>query len=49
MLKYKTRMEVADTLAYYETELITAVKKFMVQAPRANPIILFMAVIYGFS
>ncbi len=28
------RVKVTNTLAYYETELITTVKSFMVQAPR---------------
>jgi len=35
-LKYLTRMEVTDSdiqLAYYDTELITAVKCFIVEAP----------------
>ena len=47
-------MEVANTLAYYDTATITAVKSFIVQAPAegfpgANPIKLFTTVIYGFS
>jgi hypothetical protein len=29
-------MAVANTLAYYDTATITAVKSFMVQAPEAN-------------
>ncbi len=29
-------MEVANTLAYYNTVTITAIKGFMVQAPGAN-------------
>ncbi len=35
----------ANTLAYYDTGTITAVKSFIVQAPGANVIKLFMAVI----
>ena len=34
-------MEVANTLAYYDTETITAVKSFIVQAPDVNVIKLF--------
>jgi hypothetical protein len=34
-------MEVANTLAYYDTETITAVKSFIVQAPGVNVIKLF--------
>jgi hypothetical protein len=40
---------VANTLAYYDTATITAVKSFIVQAPGVNPIKLFTAVIYKFS
>ncbi len=39
-------MEVANTLAYYYTATITAVKSFIVQAPGANVIKLFTVVIY---
>ena len=42
-------MEVANTLAYYDTATITAVKSFIVQAPGANVIKLFTAVIYCHS
>jgi hypothetical protein len=31
-------MEVANTLAYYDTATITAVKSFIVQAPGGSPI-----------
>jgi hypothetical protein len=34
-------MEVANTLAYYDTETITAVKSFIVQAPGVKVIKLF--------
>ncbi len=40
---------VANTLAYYDAAEITAVKSFVVQAPGANPIKLYTAVIYVFS
>ncbi len=36
----------ANTLAYYDTTTITAVKSFIVQAPGANVIKLFKAVVY---
>jgi len=39
-------MEVANTLAYYYTATITAVKSFIVQAPGANVIKHFTLVIY---
>jgi hypothetical protein len=39
---------VANTLAYYDTATITAVKSFIVQAPGACIIKLITAVIYGF-
>ncbi len=42
-------MEVANTLAYYDTATITAIKSFIVQALGANVIKLFTAVIYEFS
>ncbi len=42
-------MAVANTLAYYVTATITAVKSFIVQAPGENIIKLFRSVIYGFS
>ena len=42
-------MEVANTLAYYDTATITAVKSFIVQAPGANVIKLFTMVIYCHS
>jgi hypothetical protein len=32
---------VANTLAYYDTATITAVKSFIVQAPGANPVKIF--------
>ncbi len=38
----------ANTLAYYDTATITAVKSFIVQAPVDNVIKLITAVIYGF-
>jgi hypothetical protein len=34
-------MEVANTLAYYDTATITAVKSFIVQAPGAKVMTLF--------
>ena len=37
-----------NTLAYYDTATITAVKSFIIQAPGANPTKLFTAVSYGF-
>ncbi len=42
-------MEVENTLAYYDTATITAVKSFIVQASGACTIKLITAVIYGFS
>ncbi len=42
-------LALTNTLAFYVTELITAVIIFMIQAPGANPIKLFTAEIYGFS
>ncbi len=39
----------ANTLAYYNTATIMAVKSFIVQAPGANLIKLFTAIIYEFS
>jgi hypothetical protein len=42
-------MEVANTLAYYNTAAIAAVKSFIVPAPGACAIKLFAAVIYIFS
>ncbi len=36
----------ANTLVYYDTATITAVKSFIVQAPGANVIKLFSDVIY---
>ncbi len=47
--KYHTRVEVANTLAYYKTAIITVVKSFRVQVHSSNPIKLFTAVNYGFS
>jgi hypothetical protein len=41
-------MEVANTLAYYDTATITAVIGFIVQAPGACIIKLITGVIYGF-
>jgi hypothetical protein len=38
----------ANTLAYYDTAIITAVKSFIVQAPRPYVIKLFTAVICEF-
>jgi hypothetical protein len=38
-------MAVANTLAYYDTATITAIKSFMVQSPGASTIILFTAII----
>jgi hypothetical protein len=42
-------MEVANTLAYYNTATITAVKSIKGQAPGAFTVKLFTAVIYEFS
>ncbi len=42
-------LEVANALAYYDTATITVVKGFMVQAPGANVIKLFLSVIYELS
>jgi hypothetical protein len=42
-------MAVAKALTYYDLATIRAVKSFIVLAPAANPIKLFMAVIYVFS
>jgi hypothetical protein len=42
-------MEVVNTLAYYNTLTITAVKSFIGQAPRACTIKLFTAVIVAAS
>ena len=41
-------MGVANTLAYYDTAIITAVKSFIVQAPGACIIKLITDIIYGF-
>jgi hypothetical protein len=41
-------MAVANSLAYYDTATITAVKSFIVQAPWDRPLKLIMGVIYGF-
>jgi hypothetical protein len=41
-------MEMANTLAYYNTATITAIKRFIVQAIGANPIKDFTTVIYRF-
>jgi hypothetical protein len=38
-------MEVANTLAYYDTATITAVKNFMIQAPGQMSIFTFLKVI----
>ncbi len=38
-------MQVANTLAYYDTAIITAVKSFIVQASEVGTIKLFTAVI----
>jgi hypothetical protein len=38
---------VANTLAYYDTETITAVKSFIIQAPRGCNIKLFTAVFFA--
>jgi hypothetical protein len=38
-------MEVANTLAYYDTATIAAVKSFKVQAPRAGTVKLFTTII----
>jgi hypothetical protein len=35
-------MEVANTIAYYNTATVTAVKRFTVKAPGFNPIKLFL-------
>ncbi len=43
------RLKVTNGLAYYGTELITALKCLIVQATGANLIKLFLSVIYGFS
>jgi hypothetical protein len=40
-------MAMANTLAYYDTVTITAVKNFIVQAPDTNVIKLFMAFFSG--
>ncbi len=40
-------MEVVNTPAYYDTATIAAIKRFVVQAPGADPVKLF--IIYGFS
>jgi hypothetical protein len=42
-------MEFTNTLAYYDTATITAVKSVKVQAPGPKVIKLFMAVIYECS
>jgi hypothetical protein len=42
-------MEVENTLAFYDTTKVTAVKSFIVQAPGVNVIKLFTAVSYDFS
>ncbi len=47
-LGWKSR-QVANTLAYYDMAIITVVKSFIVQAPGANVINLFTAVIYHHS
>ena len=39
----------ANTLAYYDMATINAIKSFIVQAPGANVIKLFTAVIYHHS
>ncbi len=36
-------MEVANTIAYWNTATITALKSFIVQAPRVNVLTLFSA------
>jgi hypothetical protein len=41
-------MAVANALAHYDTETITAVKSFIVECPGACIIKLITAVIYGF-
>ncbi len=41
-------LTITKALAYYTTEFITAVKRFMVHAPAANVIKLFTAVTYAF-
>ena len=41
-------MQVANTLAYYDTAIISTVKSFIVQAPGPHVIKLFIAVIYDF-
>jgi hypothetical protein len=49
--KYLTRVEVngsVNTLAYYNTAIITVLKCFAVQAPGPNVIKLFLSVIYEF-
>ncbi len=38
----------ANTLAYYDTAIITAVKSFIVQAPGDNVMKPFTAIIYAF-
>ena len=42
-------IKVANTLAYYDTAIITAIKSFIVQAPGASVKKLFTAVIYKLS
>jgi hypothetical protein len=42
-------MQVANTLAYYDTAIITAVKSFIVLASGVNAVKLFTAVIYRHS
>jgi hypothetical protein len=39
-------MEVANTLAYYDTVTITVLKSFIVQAPGPNVLNLFTSIIY---
>jgi hypothetical protein len=47
-LKWKS-MQVANTLAYYDTAIITVVKSFIVQAPGACTINLFTSIIVAIS
>ncbi len=42
-------MQVANTLAYYDTAIFTAVKSFVVQAPGACIINLFTSIIVAIS
>jgi hypothetical protein len=45
-LKCQIRVKVRNTLAYYDTELCTAVKSFTLQRPGLNATKLFTAIIY---